>query len=134
MGDGVTPPPLYYPNKPKDEQSLGEYLIDFVAYYMSIGMPRSEILYGERSAFDDYIRAYEYTRMQTNNNLHLQGYYDYTAVACALSSAFAEKGKKGTPYSSYPVAITEMERKAEKERNIRKTLAWVRERNKNGRS
>ena len=134
MGDGVTPPPIYYPNKPDDTQSLGDYLIDFVAYYMAIGMPRSEILNGEWSAFDDYTRAYEYTQMQTNNNLHLQGYYNYMAVSCSLSSAFAGNGKKGTPYPAYPVAITETERKAEKERNIRKTLAWVRERNKNGRS
>lgn len=134
MGDGVNPPPLYYPNKPDEGQSFGEYLVDFVAYFMAIGMPRDDILYGERSVFDDYIRAYEFKQVQTNSNLHLQGYYDYMAVSCALSSAFADKGKKGTPYPKYPVAITETERKAEKERNIRKTLAWVRERNKNARS
>jgi hypothetical protein len=49
-----------------------------------------------------------------------------------LSSAFADKGKKGTPYPQYPFSLTETERKAEKERNIAKTLAWVRERNKHG--
>ena len=133
MGDGVTPPPLYYPNKPSGEQTLSEYLTDFIAYYITIGMPRDEVLYGERSSFDDYDRAYEYKQMQTNRNLHLQGYYDYMAVSCALSSAFADKGKKGTPYPAYPTPITEDERKAEKERNIRKTLTWVRERNKNAR-
>jgi hypothetical protein len=99
---------------------------------MSMGMTRDEVLYGEREAFADYALAFEYKRVQTNNDLHLQGLYDYIAVSCALSSAFAEKGKKGTPYPTYPIALTETERKAEKERNIAKTLAWVRERKRNG--
>ena len=54
------------------------------------------------------------------------------AVSCALSSAFAEKGKKGTAYPTYPVAITETERKAEKERKIMHTLEVVRNRKRTG--
>ena len=95
-------------------------------------MPWDDFMYGERAAFDDYVLAYEYKRVQMNNNLHLQGYYDYMAVSCALSSAFAEKGKKGTAYPTYPVAITETERKAEKERKIMHTLEVVRNRKRTG--
>ena len=115
----------------EEERTLGQYLDELVAYFMAIGMPRDEVLYGERSAYADYVLAYEYKMVQTNSNLHLQGLYDYIAVSCALSSAFAAKGKKGTPYPTYPIAITETERKAEKQRNIEKTLAWVRGRKHN---
>ena len=99
---------------------------------MAIGMPWNDFMYGERAAFDDYVLAYEYKRVQSNSNLHLQGYYDYQAVSCALSAAFAEKGKKGTPYPSHPTPITETERKAEKERNIMHTLEVVRNRKRRG--
>lgn len=99
---------------------------------MAIGMPWNDFMYGERAAFDDYVLAYEYKRVQTNRDLHLQGFYDYQAVSCALSSAFAEKGKKGTPYPANPVPITETERKAEKERKIMHTLEVVRNRKRAG--
>lgn len=132
MGDGVTPPPVYYPGKDNNEKTLGQFLDEWVAYFMAIGMPWHEIMYGERVAFDDYILAHEYKRVQTNTDLHLQGFYDYMAVSCALSAAFAEKGKKGTPYPQYPIAITETERKAEKERNIMHTLNVVRNRKRAG--
>lgn len=97
---------------------------------MSIGMPREEFMYGEPSAFDDYELAYEFKHVHENQMAHLQGYYNYIAVSCALSSAFAGKGKKGEPYPTYPTPITETERKAEKERNIARTLAFVRGRKK----
>ena len=89
-------------------------------------------MYGERAAFDDYVLAHEYKRVQTNHELHLQGYYDYQAVSCALSGLAAEKGKKGTPYPQYPTPITETERRAEKERNIMHTLNVVRNRKRAG--
>lgn len=101
---------------------------------MAIGMPRDEFMTahsGDPFRLEDYELAYEYKRVHENQNLHLQGFYDHMAVSCALSSAFAEKGKKGTPYPVHPLAITETERKAEKQRNIEKTLAWVRGRNNN---
>lgn len=99
---------------------------------MSIGMTWEAVNYGDRTAFDDYEKAYEFRRVQENQLLHLQGLYDHIAVSCALSSAFADKGKKGTPYPQHPIPITETERKEEKRRNIEKTLAFVRGRNRNG--
>lgn len=99
---------------------------------MAIGMTRDEVMYGEREAFDDYILAHEYKMVQDNQSYHLEGLYNYIALSCALSSAFAEKGKKGTPYPQYPIPITNTERDAEKKRNIEKTLAFVRGRKRNG--
>lgn len=131
MADGVTPPPQYHAGK-RDERTFGEYLSEFVAYYMAIGMSRDEVLYGERATFYDYDKAFEYKQVQANKMSHLNGFYDYLAVSCALSSAFAGKGKKGTPYPQYPVPITETEREEEKRRNIERTLAFVRGRKRNG--
>lgn len=99
---------------------------------MAIGMSWNDIMYGDRTAFDDYVHAYEFKRVQANTEMHLQGYYDYIAVSCALSSMSAENGKKGTPYPQYPVATTEIERKAEKERKIMHTLNVVRNRKRAG--
>lgn len=132
MDGGVTKPQPFYPGMHDNDISFGEFLDEFVAYFMAVGMPWKEIMYGERMAFDDYPLAHEYKRVQENANLHLQGLYDYIAVSCALSSAFAEKGKKGTPYPEYPIAITETERKAEKERNIMHTLQVVKNRKRVG--
>lgn len=127
VGGGLVQPPLYHAGE-KEEKTLGQFLDELCAYYMAIGMPRETFMFGERDEFDDYELAYEYKRIHENTMLHLQGFYDYMAVSCALSSAFAQKGKKGTPYPQYPVPITETERKAEKERNIMHTLNVVRNR------
>ena len=131
MDDGLKPPSVYYPGIEEKKKSLGEYLDELCAYFMAIGMPWQEIMYGERAAFDDYVLAYEYKKAQQNQMLHLQGFYDYMAVSCSLSAAFAEKGKKGTPYPSNPIPITDVEREAEKQRNIEKTLKWVKDRKRN---
>lgn len=69
--------------------------------------------------------------VQENRMLHLQGLYNYRAFGSVLSSAFAEKGKKGEPYLTYPIPITEVERKAEKQRKIQHTLDVVRGRKRN---
>ena len=98
---------------------------------MAIGMPREDFLNGDREALDDYERAWECKLVHDNRMLHLMGLYNYRAFGSVLSSAFAEKGKKGEPYLSYPIPITETERKAEKERNIQRTLQWVRGRKRN---
>lgn len=92
---------------------------------MAIGMPRDLFLDGDRQAITDYEKAFECKQILQNRELHLQGLYNFRAFASVLSSAFASKGKKGDPYPDHPLPITEAEAKAEKERNIQKTLQWV---------
>ena len=128
MGGGEVSRPHYHAGQQSNNNSFGEFLDELCAYYMSIGMPRDKFLYGEREEFDDYELAHEYNLVQQNQALHMQGYYVYIAVSCALDSAFAQKGKKGKPYPRYPTPITETERRAEKERNIMHTLNVVRNR------
>lgn len=128
MGGGQLNRPKYYYAGQKNGLTFREFLDELCAYYMAIGMPRETFLYGEREAFDDYDLAHEYHLAEWNQMLFMQGRYNYTALSCALSSAFADKGKKGTPYPQYPTPITALERKAEKERNIMHTLEVVRNR------
>ena len=96
---------------------------------MAIGMPRDAFLFGgDRDACEDYEKAYECKLIEKNKMLHLQGFYNFRAFGSVLSSAFAKNGSKGEPYLAFPVPITQAERKAEKERNIVKTLQFVRNR------
>lgn len=104
---------------------MGEFVGELCVYYMAIGMPRELFLEGDRDAFDDYEKAHECRKMLQNQMLHLQGLYDYRAFGSVISSAFAAKGKKGEPYLECPIPITEAEKKAEKERNIMRTLKFV---------
>lgn len=125
MGDGVKPSPYYWQKKESEKRTLGEFVGELCAYYMALGMPRELFLAGERDAFDDYENAYECRKLLQNQMLHLQGFYNYRAFGSVLSSAFAPKGKKGEPYLERPVPITDAERKAEKERNVMRTLQFV---------
>lgn len=125
MGDGVKPSPYYWKNKEEEQRTLGEFVGELCAYYMALGMPREQFLSGDRDAFDDYEKAYECRRVLSNQMLHLQGFYNYRAFGSVLSSAFAPKGKKGEPYLEHPIPITETEKRAEKERNIMRTLQFV---------
>lgn len=115
----------------EETRTIGEYVTELCAYYMAIGMPREEFLFGDRYACDDYEKAWEAKLVHTNRMLHLQGLYNHGAFGSVLSSAFAEKGRKGVPYYEFPIAITDAEREAEKERRIAHTLEFVRGRNRN---
>ena len=95
-------------------------------------MPREEICCGDRDAFDDYEKAYECRLSMENRMLHLQGLYNYQAFGSVLSQAFSGSGGNKVKYFDYPIPITEAEKKAEKERKIKRTLQWVRSRNKDG--
>lgn len=140
MGDGLNQSPIqrprYYKGQENETRTIGEYVDELTAYYMAIGMPRDEFfLNPDRTAVDDYEKAWECKQINENRMLHLQGLYNYQAFGSVLSSAFAAKGKKGEPYLEYPIPITETERKAEKQRKIQHTLDVVRGRKKNaGRS
>lgn len=132
MGDGVRPSPYYYQGKEEEKRTLGQFIGELCAYYMALGMPREQFNDGDRFAFDDYENAFECRQILQNRMLHLQGLYNYRAFGSVLSSAFAPKGKKGEPYLEAPIPITKAERKAEKERNIMRTLQFVYGRKRGG--
>lgn len=130
MGDGIIDSPSpFYPVQEQETRTLGDFITELCAYYMALGMPREDFLFGDdRYECEDFENAFECEQILANQKLHLQGLYNYRAFGSVLSSAFAGKGKKGEPYLSHPIPITEAEQEAEKKRKIMHTLSVVRNR------
>jgi hypothetical protein len=76
-----------------------------------------------------YRQAEEFRFERKNTEMHLQGWYNYEAFSAVIAQ-FAygmngKKGKKPSEYRKYPLAITQREKEAEKQRKIEYTLRWV---------
>lgn len=105
-------------------------------YYLSIGMDYET--YWERSPWltQAYREAHERQCEMRNAEMYWQGYYNYaafTAVIDKFSWGLGKcKGPRPKPYLEYPIAFTEREKEAEKQRNIAKTLRWVEQGQKGG--
>jgi hypothetical protein len=76
-----------------------------------------------------YQEAHELYREQKNQEMYMQGLYNFDAFRAVIDmfswGLGGKKGAKPSPYRDYPIPVTEREKKAEKQRAIAKTLAWV---------
>lgn len=87
--------------------------------------------YWERDPFlvQAYRKAHELKIEQRNQELYMQGLYNYQAfqsVINALSWGLGgRKGAKPDAYRDYPIPITAHEKEMERRRNVAKTMAWV---------
>lgn len=117
------------------QKTFGEILDEWCAFYMSIGVTYDEFWYGDYTRLRFYIRAYELKRdrefQQLNESCYLAGLYNYNAFSSVMSAfGWALGGGKGVKpkgYIEHPIAITEGEKKAEKERNVQQTIKWFME-------
>lgn len=118
-------------NKPQKD-----WLSELCSFYMSIGVPYEEFWHGDPCKLKFYLRAYEYKQEQENQFAWLCGLYNHKAVSVALDIfSYGMNGKKGKQpgkYLEYPIAITDREKEAEKQRKIKHTLDFVRKGNNNG--
>ena len=97
-------------------------------YYLSLGCSYKE--FWEESGYiaAAYLEAEIYRHEQTNYDSWLQGLYFSSAVNSALAMAFwNRKGKKPDGYLQYPIAFTEREIAAEKERKRQEALKFFME-------
>lgn len=106
------------------------------SYYLAIGMTAQEYWNDDAYLVRVYEEKFEIQRQLRNQELWLQGLYNYQAFS-AVIGAFAyglggKKGKRPEPYIERPIPITEKEREEEKQRRIKETLAWVTKGQKNG--
>ena len=90
---------------------------------MAIGVSYDEFWYKDPSRLKHYLKADEIRQKRKNNDLWIQGYYEYIAF-CSVSPilhAFAKKGTKPIPVPQKPITMTEEEREldAEQERQSR---------------
>lgn len=85
-----------------------------------------------------YREADELRREIKNQDLWLQGLYNYKAFTAVMESfSYGMSGKKGAKpkgYFDYPIAITEREKEAERQRKIKHTMEFVLKGQANGSS
>lgn len=96
---------------------------------MSIGMSYEDYWYGQPQLAKFYREAEEFRFEQRNRDFWLQGLYVYKAVHSVIDGfgkGLSGSGKPAEKYFEYPIAFTEREKKEEKQRNIKRTLEWVR--------
>lgn len=118
------------PSENKEHKTFGEILDELCAFYMSIGVSYDEFWFGDYSRLKYYLEAWKMKQERefedANEKLYLAGLYNYTAFSSVIGMfAWGLGGKKGGKpegYLEYPIALTENEKKAEKERNKQKTL------------
>ena len=100
-------------------------------YYLAIGMPYELFWYGEPNLVKVYREAHELRAAQTNQELWMQGQYNYRAFRSIMEGfSYGMSGGKGSKPSEYPrepIPITEYEQKIAKEQNKQRTLKWVKD-------
>ena len=87
-------------------------------------MTASDYWDGDSTLVKDYRKAEEMRTRRKNQELWLQGMYDYEAVCCAtpLMQPFAKKGTKAHPYASEPYPMTKEEAQEREDREERKLM------------
>ena len=75
---------------------------------MSYGMSYDDYWFGDATLCTYYRQAYEEKQKRLDEQLWLQGYYVYCAVASVspVMNAFAKKGTKPLPYLKSPITQT----------------------------
>lgn len=119
MGEGVSSHP-----DSQEYDSLEDYYNDICPYFMAIGMSYDDFWYKSPHIAKMFLKAHKIKQKQRNEEMWLQGYYVYIAVASVspVLHAFAKKGTKPLPYLKEPLAITkeEFDKQQEKARLARK--------------
>ena len=109
------------PNKPESETPISDMLDKICPYYMMIGVPYDEFWNGDYTHLKYYEECHKLEIEKVNQELWLQGLYNYHALAVALSNAFAKKGAPQKQYLEKPIRITplsEEEKEHEKEKIV----------------
>ena len=132
-GDAEGLTPSASPSDPKDENSewMASWLEELCPYYMALGVGVDEFWHGDYTNLRFYVDAHELYREQKNQEMYMQGLYNYQAFQAVIGmfswGLGGKKGAKPEPYRDSPFAITEREKEAERQRAVAKTLAWVKQ-------
>lgn len=92
-------------------------------------MTAEEYWHGDPYLVKFYREANELRREVINQDMWLQGLYNYNAFNAVMETfSYGLSGKKGSRpkgYMQYPIAITEREKEAEKQRKIKHTMDFI---------
>lgn len=102
------------------EQSFSDTLDQLCAYYMTLGVPCDEFWNGDYTLLKFYVRKHKLALEQKNEEMWLQGAYNYRAMLVAIENNFSKHPV--LRYPDKPVRITELTEK-EKEKEQQKILA-----------
>ena len=93
--------------------------------YMAYGMTWEQYWFGDPWMVRDYQDAYILKRRMHNEDMWVQGFYNYTAFQAVLATAFGKTRVKYVekPYDIFPK--TEMEKKQEKVETKRKLIKFL---------
>lgn len=73
--------------------------------YLAFGVPKKEILHSTLLELKPYQKAAKARRMERDEELHRQGYYNYIALGTALYNAFRDKGVQAKDYIQKPLLL-----------------------------
>jgi len=100
------------------------------AYYMAIGVPYHEYWYGDPTQLQYYVQAHELRNEQRNQEMWLQGLYNYRAFESVIAmfswGLGGKKGEKPDGYIDKPIRMTEKteaEKQADAEKARQKIIA-----------
>ena len=103
--------------------------MEALPYYLALGMPYDVFWHGEPGLVKAYQKAHELWKAQKNQEMWIQGLYDYRAYKSVMD-VFAwglngGKGSRGSEYPHEPIPLTEYEKKAAEERDKQRALEWI---------
>lgn len=117
MGSGLV---ITAPSQ-QEEKSLRELFIEAFPYYLHIGMTADEYWRGSPELAVFYREKYRLDKKERNQEMWLQGFYFYKALATALNNAFSKRKDK---YFEEPLTVVQ-ESEAEKAERARREAQKV---------
>ena len=100
-------------------QDMLDYLDDLFAYALLIGMSYEQYWLDDPKLMKAYIKADEMRQIRKNNDMWLQGLYNYLAVGnLAPILNPLSKDHKARPYLKQPMPITQKEIELQEEQRV----------------
>ena len=95
---------------------------------MAYGMSYEDYWHGDLEAYYFYRKKHEREMAQRNQEMYMQGLYNYAAFQAVMASfGYALGGGKGAKPDGYlenPIPVTKLEEEIDKQRKAEKTKRW----------
>lgn len=118
MGEGVKTSPR------EEHKTIKEAFEEICPYFMAIGMTYDEFWNKDPHIAKMFLKADEIKQKRLNEQLWLQGYYNYIAFAYVspILNPFAKKGTKALSYPNKPIPLNNEDvlNREEQARQLRK--------------
>ena len=111
--------PIDFDNQSARNESFSDYLDKLCVYWMHYGVPYDVFWNGDYTQLKYYAEAYKLDVERRNQELWLQGMYNYEAFATVMSRMMDKHSKAKYPDKPYRITeLSEDEKEAENKRVI----------------